>query len=145
MFSVMFTACKRSLGQGNIFSSVCQEFCPQGGLPQCILGYQPHHHPGADTPRDQAPPRNRYPLEQTPPKQTSPGADPPPQAVHAGRHGQQAGGMHPTGMQSCCVVCLSVHERGGVPKWTSLTGPYGKHGPHVVGGETQSVDAGGWS
>ena len=25
------TAHKRSLGQGNIFRSVCQEFCPQGG------------------------------------------------------------------------------------------------------------------
>ena len=24
-------ASKRSLGQGNIFRSVCQEFCPQGG------------------------------------------------------------------------------------------------------------------
>ena len=27
------------LGQGNIFSSVCQEFCPRGGLPHCMLGY----------------------------------------------------------------------------------------------------------
>ena len=27
----IFTARKRSLGQGNIFRSVCQEFCPQGG------------------------------------------------------------------------------------------------------------------
>ena len=27
----------------------------------------------------------------------------PPCAVHAGRYGQQAGGMHPTGMQSCFV------------------------------------------
>ena len=27
----IFTARKRSLGQGNIFTSVCQEFCPQGG------------------------------------------------------------------------------------------------------------------
>ena len=26
----IFTARKRSLGQGNIFSSMCQEFCPQG-------------------------------------------------------------------------------------------------------------------
>ena len=30
-----FTARKRSLGQGNIFRSVCQEFCPQGG--GCLL------------------------------------------------------------------------------------------------------------
>ena len=28
----VFTARKRSLGQGNIFRSVCQEFCPQGGM-----------------------------------------------------------------------------------------------------------------
>ena len=27
----LFTARKRSLGQGNIFTSVCQEFCSQGG------------------------------------------------------------------------------------------------------------------
>ena len=27
----IFTARKRSLGQGNIFTSVCQEFCSQGG------------------------------------------------------------------------------------------------------------------
>ena len=27
----IFTACKRSLGQGNIFRSVCQEFCPSEG------------------------------------------------------------------------------------------------------------------
>ena len=25
-------------------------------------------------------------------------------AVHAGRYGQQAGGMHPTGMQSCLLI-----------------------------------------
>ena len=34
--------------------------------------------------------------EQTPPQTRQP-----PCAVHAGRYGQQAGGMHPTGMQSC--------------------------------------------
>ena len=27
----IITARKRSLGQGNIFTSVCQEFCSQGG------------------------------------------------------------------------------------------------------------------
>ena len=31
------------------------------------------------------------------------GADIPPGTVHAGRCGQRAGGMHPTGMQSCIV------------------------------------------
>ena len=32
-----------------------------------------------------------------------PRADTPPCAVHAGRYGQQASGMHPTGMQSCIL------------------------------------------
>ena len=37
---IIFTAHKQSLGQGNIFRSVCQEFCPQGGgdIPTCIAG-----------------------------------------------------------------------------------------------------------
>ena len=30
-YNSIFTACKRSLGQGNIFSSLCQEFCTQRG------------------------------------------------------------------------------------------------------------------
>ena len=49
------------LWQGNIFTSVCQEFCPRGGvwcLPQCMLGYTTPspgryplgRHPPADTP-----------------------------------------------------------------------------------------------
>ena len=89
LFSFVFTARKRSLGQGNIFSSVCQEFCTWGGLSQCMLGY--HIPPGADL----------LPPEQTPPGTSPPGSRHPPCAVHAGRYGQQAGGMHPTGMQSC--------------------------------------------
>ena len=37
---------KRSLGQGNIFSSVCQEFCPGGGgIPACPCRF-PGPHPG---------------------------------------------------------------------------------------------------
>ena len=86
---LIITARKRSLGQGNIFSSVCQEFCSQGGLPQCMLGY---HHP-----RTRHPPKADTPWEQTTPC-----------AVHAGRYGQQAGGMHPTGMQSCFSMILSL-------------------------------------
>ena len=31
IFTTIFTTRKRSLGQGNIFTSVCQEFCSQGG------------------------------------------------------------------------------------------------------------------
>ena len=84
------------LGQGNIFRSVCQEFCSQEGSDPL--------HPGMHTPRDQ---------RQAPP--TPVGADPippgpeagtphPPGAVHDGRYGQQAGGTHPNGMQSCNVL-----------------------------------------
>ena len=32
---------------------------------------------------------------------TPPSRHPPPCPVHAARYGQQAGGMHPTGMESC--------------------------------------------
>ena len=45
----IITTRKRSLGQGNIFTSVCQEFCSQGGMPHCILGYHPR--PGKEKPR----------------------------------------------------------------------------------------------
>ena len=39
------------LRQGNIFTSACQEFCPQGGsVPQGMLGYTPLPPPWADTP-----------------------------------------------------------------------------------------------
>ena len=76
-----------------------------------MLGY--HTPPGADTPQEQTPPGADTPQEQTHP----PGADThqsrpprsrplreqtsPPGAEHAGRYGQRAGGMHPTGMQTC--------------------------------------------
>ena len=68
-FQLIFIAHKRSLGQSNIFSSVCQEFCSQGGLPQCMLGYHPLR--GADTPlgADTPPPPRANPPEQTPPVQ----------------------------------------------------------------------------
>ena len=49
-------------------------------------------HPlGADTPQD---------LRQAPPT-----------AVHAGRYGQQAGGTHPNGMQSCSKGFCTKVER----------------------------------
>ena len=55
----------------------------------------------ADIPREVDPPKADTPMEADPPKQTPPKSRPLPCAVHAGRYGQQAGGMHPTGMQSC--------------------------------------------
>ena len=79
------------LGQGNIFTSVCQEFCPQGGgcLPQCMLGYPPpprsRQHPPELTPSrpdkppraDTPPPDQTPPWADTPPEQTPPGPDTP--------------------------------------------------------------------
>ena len=61
----VFTARKRGLGQGNIFSSVCREFCIHGGLPQCMLWY---HLP----PRSRHPPTSHHPWEQTPPPSRHP-------------------------------------------------------------------------
>ena len=53
---------------------------------------------GPDTPpRDQV-----HPQEQTPPGPGTPSG-----AAHAGRYGQHAGGMHPTGMQSCTLNIFS--------------------------------------
>ena len=59
------------LGQGNIFTSVCQEFCPQGGGGVCLSACW-DIPPGADTP---PPPRpGRPPPDQADP----PTADTPP-------------------------------------------------------------------
>ena len=97
------------LGQGNIFTGVC-ESVHRGGLPQCMLGYPPPPWQGR-TPRQGRPPhpwQGRNPWQGRPPWQgrsaphkadTSLARQTPPCAVHAGRYGQQAGGMHPTGMQ----------------------------------------------
>ena len=62
------------LGQGNIFTSVCQEFCPQGG------GVSASVHAGVyPSPREQTPQSRQHPPEQTPlwTRHTPPGADPP--------------------------------------------------------------------
>ena len=90
-----FLPAATKLGQGNIFTGVCQEFCPQGGggcLPQCMLGYTPPqeqthppeqtHNPRADPPTDQVdPPREQTPHPPTSPDQADPpGADTPPGA-----------------------------------------------------------------
>ena len=66
------------LGQGNIFTSVCQEFCPQGGRVSASLhaGIPPL---GADTPRTRYPPwtRRTTPWSRPPPEQTPLEADNP--------------------------------------------------------------------
>ena len=79
-----------------------------GCLPHCMLGYTPpHRHPQADTP-GQTPPLGRHPL---PPQQTPPlGRHPPAQCMLG--YGQQAGGTHPTGMQSCSIRYQSIQSIG---------------------------------
>ena len=65
----LITARKRSLGQGNIFSSVCQEFYSQGGSASVHAGI-PYSlpDPEADTPQKQTLPgrRHLHPWKQTP-------------------------------------------------------------------------------
>ena len=44
-FTAIFTARKRSLGQGNIFRRLCQEFCPQGAwFRVCVCGCRVGRH-----------------------------------------------------------------------------------------------------
>ena len=98
----LFTA-RNEVGASLCFY-MCLWFCSQGGgLPNCMLGYTDPPGPEAGTP---PPPRADPPGADTPQEQIPPGSRPPwdqapPSAVHVGRYGQQAGGMHPTGMQSC--------------------------------------------
>ena len=69
-FVAMFiTARKRSLPRLCFY--MCLSFCPQGGLPQCMLGCPPDQAPPSRPPLDQAPPWDQAPLlqEQTPPAQ----------------------------------------------------------------------------
>ena len=62
-----------------------------------MMGYPPW--------QDRPPRQGRPPWQDRPPfeRQTPhpPGKADPPCAVHTGTYGQQAGGMHPSGMQSC--------------------------------------------
>ena len=92
--------CKRFLPASNkvrgkvIFSVACvKNSVHWGGLPQCMLEYHP---PGPCTPK--ADPPGPYTPRADPPGTRHP----PPRTVHAGRYGLQVGGMHPTGMKSCC-------------------------------------------
>ena len=83
----------------------CLWFCSRGGGGVEYLGRYPRvgippgrytprqvHPPGRYTPWQVHPPGTRYPTPQT--RYTA-------RPVHAGRYGQQAGGIHPTGMHAC--------------------------------------------
>ena len=107
---VMFLPPENEVWGKVIFSVACQEFCPQGGgLPHCMLGYPPRTRgrPPEQPPWEQIAPRSRHP----PPRaDTTPlGSRLPPPAVHVGRYGEQAGGTHPTGMQSCSMLSMQSY------------------------------------
>ena len=87
----------------------------------------PTRHPSGPDPRDQAPPW----------------------AVHAGRYGQRAGGVYPTGMQSCsfyflcsipATVCLSspspppVNAPGRRSRRVRLSGAFTMQGASGLNG-----------
>ena len=81
---LIFTARKRSLGPGNIFISVCQEFCSRGGGGACSEGVCSWGR--CLLPQGSAPagvPGPRGCLVETPPMAIA------------------AGGTHPTAMHSC--------------------------------------------
>ena len=79
------------LGQGYIFTGVCDSVTRRGGV--CLSACSDTTPWQGDPPHKETPP--------TPSQRDTPwqGEPPPPCAVHAGRYSQQAGGMHPTGMQ----------------------------------------------
>ena len=73
--NVYYYRLHRSLGQGNVFRSVCQEFCPQGGYASVYAGIPPpplwnqagtalgpsRHTPGPGTPPEPGTPCSRHP------------------------------------------------------------------------------------
>ena len=73
------------LGQGNIFTSVCQEFCPGGGEGVCLSACW-DTPPWTRHPPDQAPPKTRHPSSRdqarpSPRTRHPPGPGRPPEAA----------------------------------------------------------------
>ena len=92
----VFTARKRSLGQGNIFTHVCHsdhrggsgtppQTRPSGTRPPTL---EPDTPPGPDTPRDQT----HTPQTRQPP------------IFFLLAYGQRTGSTHPIGMHSCLIL-----------------------------------------
>ena len=96
--------------KGNVFTSVCQEFCPQGVYPSMHWGRHPSWSdtPWSDTPWSDTPPGQTLPSDQTAPLV---------------RHPPRLPLQHPTGMHSCLSVSMSVSVLGSVntPLVTSRT------------------------
>ena len=89
----IFTARKQSLEQGNIFSSVCQEFCSRGG--EYLGTYPPGQvhptSPGRYTPWAGTPPLGRYTPRQVhrPSRYTPLQVAPPPEQCMLGDTGNK--------------------------------------------------------
>ena len=90
------------LGQGYVFTGPREQTPPWEQTP-------PEQTPGADTPQSEHPPQSRHP----------PSRHPPP-IEHAVRYGQCAGGMHPTGMQSCLCLKIFFLIDTNVKMWTEI-------------------------
>ena len=120
--TIIITARKWSLGQGNIFKSVCQEFCLQGGggIPTCLAGGIPAclawkgclgPHPGGklrDLARRGSPGPHRGGLQ----AHTGGGVVYP--SMHWGRPpvwtATAVGSMHPTGIHPCFTEKVAYPE-----------------------------------
>ena len=96
LLDFIFTTRKRSLGQGNIFSSMCQEFCSQG--------WSASVHAGIPYPSDQAPPGSRHPH----------GSRHPPRSRHPQtRHPHLGPGTHPREQTPLCSACWEIRSTSG--------------------------------
>ena len=89
----VFLPAATKLGQGNIFTSVCQEFCPHGGGGVCLSACWDTPPQTRQTPGS----RHHPPWDQADPK----GADPPSSGKQTPAYGLRAAGTHPTGMDTC--------------------------------------------
>ena len=79
------------------------------------------------------PPGKETPLaRQTPPGKVDPPARQTPHAVHAGRYAQQAGGMHPTGMQFLFFLMVTVYLKFQLKINLSGSRIYGRTGVKIL-------------
>ena len=94
------------LGQGYVFTRVCDSVHRGVCLSACWDTHPPARRPPPG--KAELPPGKENPLARRPPlaRQT------PPCAVHAGRYGQQVGGMHPTGMHFLFSIYISLIKCG---------------------------------
>ena len=107
---------------GKVFTRVCDSVHTGDVCPSACWDTPPTLPHWADTPRADLPqadttlgrpPSGRHPQADTPPGQT------PPQCMLG--YGQQAGGKHPTGMQSCSIFNLQLPTSARTTTMTTTT------------------------